>query len=759
MKRRIISVIMCCTAAIATCSNAFAQEYVVKKGDTLYQIAKKYQTTYTELAKRNNIENPDLIFPGQLIQIEEILQTRPVETDPVETVKEAGTSPRKETEKTPAELVDPKFALSMMEKISSFGDNPDIGNRSAGSPAEQQVSDLVYQTFQEIGLENVTMEEFSCDNWTFEKGRVYYTDAEGKEQFLVLGGYATQFQADMEEYDLVYAGRGTVADYEGLDVKDKIVLIDIDQYQDWWINLPAYQAHLKGAAAVLACNTDGYAQYDADTIGSQDICGPYDAPAFAVSKNSAETLKQLLETNGGQITVKMDVDSQVKLDGTSQNVWGEIKGKTDEVVYYFAHCDGYYHSFFDDAQGIGEMCAIAKAFVDSGVQPEKTIRFVAHGAEEWGKTDTEWDWAVGAYKMITELHPEWAKNAVAILNLDGMYAVEGQKDFAVATSYELHEYAENAVAKLDLPEGYTIKVKSPTSNYTEDFSYQRAGVPAIVASGVDFEKEAYRSLAYHSSMDSKQLGVDETTMKMTMELFANMGLELSNRAVRPVEFNSILAALEESYTGTEQLNTRAAKEAAAALQQKCDTLQAEYDAAVKAGQQEEIDAKMKEAVTLNAKTHEIFRQMEEDFSRFDYTGEVQFPHVVYQNNIAALNGAIAALEGGSAAEALDEYLFDVDYNWYAYDFDEETFDYMADKIRTKSVGTWGEGMLEQPNEDLFAVIKSLQGKYGQENADFQEELDALQAAKANQEAFLRERVEKENADLAAIAEQMQEAAK
>ena len=43
--------------------------YTVKKGDTLSAIAKKYGTTYKELAKKNNISNPNKIYPGQVIKI------------------------------------------------------------------------------------------------------------------------------------------------------------------------------------------------------------------------------------------------------------------------------------------------------------------------------------------------------------------------------------------------------------------------------------------------------------------------------------------------------------------------------------------------------------------------------------------------------------------------------------------------------------------------------------------------------------------
>lgn len=43
--------------------------YTVKAGDTLSGIAKKYNTTYQELARKNNIPNPDKIYVGQKIVI------------------------------------------------------------------------------------------------------------------------------------------------------------------------------------------------------------------------------------------------------------------------------------------------------------------------------------------------------------------------------------------------------------------------------------------------------------------------------------------------------------------------------------------------------------------------------------------------------------------------------------------------------------------------------------------------------------------
>lgn len=47
------------------------RKYVVKSGDVLYRIAKMFNTTWQELAKFNNLKNPHLIFPNQVINVPE----------------------------------------------------------------------------------------------------------------------------------------------------------------------------------------------------------------------------------------------------------------------------------------------------------------------------------------------------------------------------------------------------------------------------------------------------------------------------------------------------------------------------------------------------------------------------------------------------------------------------------------------------------------------------------------------------------------
>ncbi len=43
--------------------------YTVRRGDTLYTIARRYDTTVSALVRENSIANPNLIYPGEVLRI------------------------------------------------------------------------------------------------------------------------------------------------------------------------------------------------------------------------------------------------------------------------------------------------------------------------------------------------------------------------------------------------------------------------------------------------------------------------------------------------------------------------------------------------------------------------------------------------------------------------------------------------------------------------------------------------------------------
>lgn len=83
MKTKIISIIVALSLAfglIAPTISHAADVYYVQRGDTLWIISKKYQIGLSEIIEANpQIPNPDLIYPGQKINIPNIDAVKGVE--------------------------------------------------------------------------------------------------------------------------------------------------------------------------------------------------------------------------------------------------------------------------------------------------------------------------------------------------------------------------------------------------------------------------------------------------------------------------------------------------------------------------------------------------------------------------------------------------------------------------------------------------------------------------------------------------------
>ena len=90
-------------------------------------------------------------------------------------------------------------------------------------------------------------------------------------------------------------------------------------------------------------------------------------------------------------------------------------------------------------------------------------------------------------------------------------------------------------------------------------------------------------------------------------------------------------------------------------------------------------------------------------------------HKITSTNLAL---SIDALNKGDLATAVDEYLWAIDNNWYAYDFDKEVFDYFTDYVleAPKEKLMWGADRIVG-HEDLFDTINALVEKNEQANPD------------------------------------------
>ena len=594
---------------------------------------------------------------------------------------------------------------------------------------------------QKLGLSDVCKNAVTVDGWEFKNAELMFETKEGKRHTALLGAYQTDFVTDGEQaFSLMYLGKGTEADYEGKDVTGKLVLVDINQRDEWWINYPVYQAHLKGAAAVIAVQCGGYGEVDAKALNAQDIAGPEDAPAFSISREDAALLRELLDGEK-EATVWLKADSRVKRDCTTYNISGCIPGKHPErMVLLSAHYDSYFSGFQDDNTAVAMMFGIAKTLIESGFKPNNTIVFCAMAAEEWGVVDSNFDWSTGAYEQIFTAHPEWVGKVIADLNFELPALAHGTRA-RIRCCYEYVHYIKEYLDGLpELTKAYPemTSVTAPIETWSDDFSMAIAGIPSMVN---DFTGGSFMETHYHSQFDNDDF-YDEAVYRLHHELFTLLILALDETAVVPLDFTPVL---ERILAGGSEITAKVeeTQEQIAAITKKL--IQVTEEAQEKAKQSYEetaaintryhallAEGNMQEAEQLFAENRERekqllvkFKQEQDHFVRIDWYGEVFFPHEILWKNIGLLQDSVNALEQSDVDKALEK-IYQVDNNAYAFMFDEYVYRHFTDYVfnQPKDRLKWGYGRL-LGHEDLYHVVKCLLKKRKEADTDYREELHYL----------------------------------
>ena len=225
---------------------------------------------------------------------------------------------QREWEQALIEGVDTAYSYAFARKMEIPRTNPVLGYRTAGSLAERQTGEMLAAEMGRSGLSQVCRDRIQVDRWEFERAVMRYRDRKGKEHVFELGAYQTQFVTDgPKPFSLAYLGKATADCYKNADVKGKLVMGDINQREEWWINFPVYQARIKGAAAFIAVQEQGYGEVHPAALNAQDIAGPEDAPAFSMSQADAAIIKadieeRIREGKEPEVLVWFDAASRVE---------------------------------------------------------------------------------------------------------------------------------------------------------------------------------------------------------------------------------------------------------------------------------------------------------------------------------------------------------------------------------------------------------------------------------------------------------------
>ena len=657
------------------------------------------------------------------------------------------------------EAVSPDYAYNIALELTTNPEffNSELGGRTAGSDAEHAAADYLAGVMEEIGLSNVEKVAAPCDRWQFN-GASFTVD--GKEYPVY--SYATaSTPPEGITAEVVYAGKGTMWDYEYLDVEGKIVLVDVDQRADWWVTYPMLEADFQGAAAILAANVGGFSQVADDALNCQDICGPTSIPTLSIGLADSQELQNKMKE--GPVTATLVVDNEVEIDaGTTYNIMGVLKGKSsDHQILVGGHYDVHFWGFQDDNCAVGLVLSMAKAMIDSGYQPENDIVFCLHGAEEWGSSYTQYDWTVGAWEMINSVHPDWVGKTLAFLNFE-LPAYEFDtytSTYSAPEMYAMLDYYANEYPYSPDPEGCfpdgVLTEGYQTYTYSDDFSYYAAGVPSTV-NGFLLQKDMENVFPfyvdiYHSQYDTPDT-YNEAVMDFNIRYYGALAMYIDQTPALYLDFTAqydrILASIDEEamaaagvdmaafHTALEELNT-----AAQAMTERVKALNRDYLKAREDGDSAAMEKLWAEGKELTAQNLQAFEFAQKNLLGLMYERPI-VPHEAPQENIQLCQDIIACLEQGDVVTVVDELAWTVNnvLEYYAMYFSPEVIAIQDDMH-------WGEGNQDNlywgtginfTKADVDAATRSLYQRYDEQGGDFSQEIAVYEAAIQAQTELLKE---------------------
>ncbi|KAI1071768.1 hypothetical protein LB507_005140 [Fusarium sp. FIESC RH6] len=281
------------------------------------------------------------------------------------------------------------------------------GNRAFGLPGYAASVDFIYEEISKLegfktwkqdfpaNFTQTLAAEVTVDDETFRTVALTYTPSTSEEGVTA---------------ELVHAPEGTaacdVANYEGIDVKDKIVLVERGLCPDQTTFAGKVKpAAAAGAAVVVIYNSDE-AKLTAGTLSAQS---PEYVPTALIDQEPGKALKARLDA-GEKIEAFAKVIQTIETRIT-QNVFAETKGGDEKnVVMLGAHLDSVQAGpgINDDGSGTSLILENAKAL--QHFSHKLKVRFGWWGAEENG--------LVGSRYYVNNLKKTEVDNLLAYLNFD-----------------------------------------------------------------------------------------------------------------------------------------------------------------------------------------------------------------------------------------------------------------------------------------------------------------------------------------------------
>ena len=261
-----------------------------------------------------------------------------------------------------------------------------LPSRMDGYPGNKMAADYIAETFRQYGL-TVVREPFNV------------TVPIDRGSFLEVSTAETSFRLEAKALwpnlvetcrtpkeglrgELVYVGKGSLDEIEGMNLTGKIALMEFDSGENWWKNV----VYL-GARGIIFIEPLEYKHSEASL---KYVNVPLDVPRVLISREDADRLLSLKGPVQIALHVNMDYEKN-----TSENIVAILNGTTakDEVFMIVAHYDSFSYIPTDapgaqESVGVSILMELARFF--QTYKPKRTIWFVAFSGHNLQLAGARW---------------------------------------------------------------------------------------------------------------------------------------------------------------------------------------------------------------------------------------------------------------------------------------------------------------------------------------------------------------------------------
>ncbi|WP_130862311.1 M28 family metallopeptidase [Bacilliculturomica massiliensis] len=422
--------------------------------------------------------------------------------------------------------------------------------RLAGSEDERRASEYVCQRMREYGLE-VENEEFYTYNSDPQYSKVEVLSPEPMVIESLPCAHIKSTDPRGEEFDLVYVGTGSYEAYEGLDVRGKMVLVEVSYAPP--VPEKGRIACEMGAAGMICMNWGN----DEEVICHRGLKAVWGNPTeetfpdipdiigVGITRLSGLRLKELC-LSGAPV--------RLRITAVATRTWSKVhqpkgilrgNGTSDEFLLVCSHLDAWKPGVTCNATGNSTALEICRIFSKYRDKLDRDVYFVFWNGHEIAE-------AAGSTWFVDKYWDLLTKKCVCYMHIDST-GVSQTKIFEIKASDELLGFSEENVTELIGGEIRAMALKK-----IGDQSFMGIGVPSVTQrmsfTQEDMDRAHGATLGWwnhtkEDGIDKCDLAILETDTRVTLALL----FKLASAKWLPYDFTGKFRAIEARVDKIEEI--------------------------------------------------------------------------------------------------------------------------------------------------------------------------------------------------------------